>query len=74
MNLFKSITAAAVVAAGVTALATPAGAVITTFATYSPINTGANVRFINSGSNGSNGTSGTFQTVASPTSTSPSLV
>lgn len=67
MTMLKSISAAAIVAAAV-AVTAPASAVITTFASFSPIGTDANFYFKNSGSNGSSGTSASVYTIASASS------
>lgn len=67
MSIIKSaILGAAVLAAIASA---PASAVITTFASFSPIGTAANVRWVNSGTNGSNGTGGKIYSTATGSST-----
>jgi hypothetical protein len=48
--------------------ATPAAAVLTTFATYSAIG-GANIRFVNSGASAGRTTDATYYTTATPTAT-----
>ncbi len=49
------------------AAATPAAAVLTTFATYSAVG-GANIRFVNSGTSAGRTTDAIYQTTATPTS------
>jgi hypothetical protein len=67
MTNLKTIAAAALVAAGFGAA--PAQAVITTFAQYGTIGTGANVYFKNNGAGTTQGTGGSFYSIATPTST-----
>lgn len=63
--MLKGIAATAVLTAGLFA-ATPSAAAITTFASFSPIGTGANLYFDNDGTNGANGTGGSLYTIATP--------
>ena len=68
----KPITAAILAAVSLFAVATPAQAVITTFADFSAIaGTRANVYWKNNGTNGSNGTGGSIYTIATNSSTTP---
>lgn len=62
----------AMVAAGAIA-ATPAAAVVTTFATYSAV-AGANVRFVNSGNSTVRANDGVMYTTSTPTGTTPGSV
>lgn len=67
MKPSKAILASALIAAAFSAA--PASAVVTTFAQYQPIGTGANVYFRNNGTNGSNGSGGSFYTIAAANGT-----
>ena len=66
MTMLKKIAAATLAAGTMFAIATPASAVITTFASFSPLGSAANVTWTNSGGANANGTGGTIAQV--PTS------
>ncbi len=70
MTMRKTVTAA-MLALGAIAVATPASAVITTFAQYQAIGTKGQTYWKNNGTNGSNGTGGSIYTTNTPTSTTP---
>ena len=67
MSAFSKIAGAALVAGTVFA-ATPAAAVVTTFAEFTAIGTGSNVMWKNNGTNASNGTGGSFYTISTAAS------
>jgi hypothetical protein len=69
-GLVQSAVAGATLAAGL-ALATPSQAVITTFASYSAVNTGSNIYWKNNGTTATNGTGGSLYTIGSGSSTTP---
>lgn len=69
MIKFKMFAGIMVLGAGIAAV--PAQAVITTFASFSPIGNATNLRWVNSGSNGSSGTGGTVYSTATGTGTVP---
>lgn len=70
MTVLSKTAAAIALAIGVAATATPAAAVVTTFAQYTAIGSGANLRWQNS-SGTSNGTGGSLYTTATSTANSP---
>ncbi len=72
MSKFKGLLGATI-ATGAVMLATPSAAVITTFAAYNPIGTGANVYWKNNGTGAvaSNGTGGSIYTISSANSKVP---
>ncbi len=70
MSIAKSFGLAALAAGVVFAAASPASAVVTTFATYSAKG-GANIRFVNSGNSTQRTTDATFYTTKTPTATTP---
>ena len=69
----KTILTLAAAAAAFTALATPAAAVVTTFASYNPIGSTANLYWKNNGTGSvaTNGTGGSFYTIATSSATTP---
>jgi len=67
MTLSMKLTAATLAAGTMLALASPAPAAITTFATFSPIGQSANVQWVNS--SGTTGSGGTFYSTATAVST-----
>lgn len=69
-GLARAAIAGATFAAGM-ALAAPSQAAITTFASYSAVNTAANIYWKNDGSTATNGTGGSLYTIASGASTAP---
>ncbi len=69
MSVFKVALAAGV--AGAALAAQPAGAVITTFATFSVPNANANFRFVNTGNSSVRTTDATYYTTATKTATTP---
>ncbi len=71
MNMLKTAAAAAIAAGTLFAAAAPAAAVEITFASFSPIGTGANIYWQNNGAANSNGTGGSFYTIASNASKVP---
>jgi hypothetical protein len=62
-------TVVSIMALGATFAAVPAQAVITTFASFSPIGTGANFEWKNNGTTSTNGTGGSVFSLATATST-----
>jgi hypothetical protein len=78
MTLAKTIFASAILAVGIVAAASPAAAVVTTFASFNAVSVG-NLYYVNNGTGGStstyrsNGTGGTISTTNSHSSVRPSL-
>ena len=70
MKILKKIVAATLAAGALLAVASPAHAVVTTFATFSPSGTTANVLWTNSNGSSGTGTGGTFVSTATATATS----
>ena len=69
MKMLKNLAIATVAAGTMLAAASPAQAVITTFASFSPIGSTANVRWTNSNGSVATGTGGKMTSIASATST-----
>lgn len=71
MTILKTVTAAAVALGTLTVAATPASAVVTTFAQFESIGTRGQTYWQNSGANGASGLNGSLYTTSTPTSKTP---
>lgn len=71
MKTIKALTTAGIFAATALTIATPASAIVETFASYSASTSARNLRFVNSGNAGGRTTDATVYTTATGTATTP---